>query len=92
MAKITVKHQILSLQDKLMEEFETHYILIGCLYLDEARHLKVNINYPLAVNELTLDVLIPKTKLKKFFDFIESDLKLNIYKFIKESAKRWGYA
>lgn len=67
MGKLTVKQQILGLQDKLMEEFETHYIRVSCLYLDEARHLKININYPLAINELTLDVLIPQTKLKKFF-------------------------
>lgn len=91
MGKLTVKQQILGLQDKLMEEFEAHYILVSCLYLDEARHLKVNVNYPLATNELTLDVLVPQTKLKQFFLFIEQDLKVNIYKFIKESAKRWGY-
>jgi len=88
---LSVKQRILGMQDNLTEEFDTHAVQVSFFYQDEPRLLKVFVNYPLSDKDLTLDVMIPKVKVKKFFDYMERDLMVNIYKFIELAAKRYGY-
>lgn len=91
MEKLSVNQRVVGLRENLSEEFNTHAVFVACVYLEETRHLKVFINYPLAAADLTFDAVVPDKKIKKFFDFVEEDLKINVYRFIKQSAKRYGY-
>lgn len=76
----------------LEDEFETHAVTFDWFFKKNTGHLIIKVNYPLSNDWLVMEASLPKTGLKKIFEFIKMDFIDRVYDYINEKSQKYGYS